>query len=64
MIGVVIVVTFTIGYKLIYRTKVRDPKTADLKTGRRTLGPEEIAMLNEYYSRPTLKRFWTYIQLW
>ncbi|CZR61357.1 related to amino acid transport protein GAP1 [Phialocephala subalpina] len=64
MIGVVIVLTFTIGYKIIYKTKIRDPKTADLKTGRRTLGKEEIDMLNEYYSRSTLKRFWTYVQLW
>lgn len=64
MIGVVIVLSFTIGYKIIFKTKIRDPDTADLKTGRRTLGKEEIDMLNEYYSRSTLRRFWTYIQLW
>ncbi|KAE8454311.1 hypothetical protein EG329_005236 [Mollisiaceae sp. DMI_Dod_QoI] len=64
MIGVVIVISFTLGYKIIYKTKFRDAKTADLKSGRRTLGKEEIDMLNEYYSRSTIRRFWTYIQLW
>jgi amino acid transporter len=64
MIGVVIVLTFTFAYKIIYKTKIRDPKTADLRTGRRTLGKEEIDMLNEYYGRSTIKRFWTYVQLW
>ncbi|KAL5322763.1 hypothetical protein ACEPPN_010739 [Leptodophora sp. 'Broadleaf-Isolate-01'] len=64
MIGVVTVVSFTIGYKILYRTKMRDPKTADLQTGRRTLGGEELAMLNDYYNRTALQRFYTYIQLW
>ncbi|KAH7348422.1 amino acid permease-domain-containing protein [Rhexocercosporidium sp. MPI-PUGE-AT-0058] len=64
MIGVVTVVSFTIGYKILYRTKMRDPKTADLQTGRRTLGGEELAILNDYYHRTALQRFYTYIQLW
>lgn len=64
MIGVVTVVSFTIGYKILYRTKIRDPKTADLQTGRRTLEGEELEMLNEYYKRSALRRFYTYIQLW
>lgn len=64
VIGVVTVLSFALGYKIIYGTKIRDPKTADLHNGRRTLGKEEIDMLNEYYSRTTFKRFLTYIQLW
>jgi len=64
MIGVVLVLTFTIAYKIIFKTKIRDPATADLKTGRRTLGEEELASLREYYARPLLSRFWTYVQLW
>ncbi|KAJ5550278.1 hypothetical protein N7461_004976 [Penicillium sp. DV-2018c] len=34
MLGFLIIAGFTIGYKIIYRTPLRDPETADLKTGR------------------------------
>lgn len=64
MIGIVIVLVFTVGYKIIYKTRIRDPKTADLRTGRRTLGREEIDLLNAYYGKSAIRRFWTYVQLW
>ena len=64
IIGILVIVSFTLAYKLIYRTKLRDPATADLKYGRRTLGIDEIKQLDEYYRQPTWRRFLTYVQLW
>lgn len=63
-IGLLIIVVFTLGYKIIYRTQWRDPKTADLVTGRRMLSVEEITELDDYYKMPKLRRFLTYVQLW
>lgn len=64
MLGFFIIAGFTLGYKLIYRTPWRDPKTADLHTGRRPLGEEEILQLDRYYAQPMWRRFMTYVQLW
>ncbi|KAK7224896.1 hypothetical protein V2G26_012899 [Clonostachys chloroleuca] len=62
--GFLVIVFFTIGYKVIFRTPWRDPATADLVTGRRTLGAEEIQQLDNYYRQPPFRRFLTYVQLW
>ena len=51
-------------YKIILRTKLRDPAKADLQAGRRPLNIDEIKMLDEYYSLPKWRRILTYIQLW
>ena len=64
MIGIIIIVGFTGAFKLIMKTQWRDPKTADLVTGRRTLSEEELHQLREYYAQPAWKRFGTYAQLW
>ncbi|KAJ5773732.1 hypothetical protein N7457_008628 [Penicillium paradoxum] len=64
ILGLLLIVTFTIGYKVIYRTPWRDPRTADCKTGRRPLGPDEIAVLDKYYRQPAWRRFLTYVQIW
>lgn len=64
IIGLLIIVGFTLGYKLIRRTPFRDPKTADLITGRRILTAEEIKYLDDYYAQPKWRRFGTYVQLW
>lgn len=48
----------------MYRTQWRDPKTADLVTGRRTLSVEEITQLDNYYKMPKSRRLLTYVQLW
>ncbi|RDW76926.1 hypothetical protein BP6252_04979 [Coleophoma cylindrospora] len=64
MLGMLIVVFFTLIYKVIMRTPWRDPKTADLVTGRWILRPEEIQQLDDYYRMPTWRRFLTYVQLW
>jgi len=64
MIGVLLIAGFTLGYKLIFRTPWRDPKIADLKTGRRHLGIDEINQLDEYYKLSKWRRFFTYVQLW
>lgn len=62
-LGIIVILVFGIGYKLIFRTKLRDPATADLSTGRRPLSPEEISMLRDYYSKPMWKRFGSYLQV-
>ncbi|KAF7544172.1 hypothetical protein G7Z17_g10160 [Cylindrodendrum hubeiense] len=64
IIGILIIVVFTVAYKLILRTPWRDPATADLKTGRRHLSTEEINELDAYYSTSKWRRFGTYVQLW
>ncbi|XEU97447.1 hypothetical protein FSHL1_002733 [Fusarium sambucinum] len=64
IIGILIIVGFTLGYKIIMRTPWRDLATADLKTGRRQLSIEEINELDAYYSMPKWRRFGTYVQLW
>ncbi|CAI7602363.1 unnamed protein product [Penicillium palitans] len=64
MFGLILIVFSTIAYKLIYRTKLRDPRTVDLQTGRRTLGTEEILELDKYEQMPSWRKFVTFIQLW
>jgi len=64
MLGIIIIVSFTLVYKVVMRTPWRDPKTADLRTGRRTLGVEEIKQLDDYYRQSSWRRFGTYAQLW
>ncbi|KAK2776687.1 hypothetical protein FQN52_003434 [Onygenales sp. PD_12] len=63
-IGMVLIVAFTIIYKLGMRTKLVDPATADIVTGYRPLPAEEIIMLDNYYSRPRWRRFGAYFKLW
>ncbi|KAJ3962046.1 hypothetical protein N0V92_001223 [Colletotrichum tropicale] len=63
MIGLLMIVGATIGYKLIRRSGWVDPAEADLVTGRHMLRDEEIQFLNEYYSRPLWRRVMTYLSL-
>lgn len=55
---------FGVGYKLIFRTKLRDPRTVDLQTGRRYLNVDEIKMLDDHYRLPKWRRVMTFLQLW
>ncbi|CAG8954135.1 hypothetical protein HYFRA_00009239 [Hymenoscyphus fraxineus] len=64
MLGLFLIATSYLGYKCVFRTKIVDPKKADLVTGRRTLDEKEIEMLDEYYAMPIWRRFFCYIQLW
>ncbi|CAI7664434.1 unnamed protein product [Penicillium crustosum] len=64
MFGLILIVFSTIAYKLIYRTKLRDPRTVDLQTGRRTLDTEEILELDNYEQMPLWRKFVTFVQLW
>lgn len=64
MIGVLLIIASYVGYKVIFRTKLRDLKDIDLVTGRRRLTDEEIEMLRKYYARPAWRRFWSYFQIW
>ncbi|KAF2703699.1 amino acid permease [Pleomassaria siparia CBS 279.74] len=51
MIGLILIIFSGIGYKIIFRTKLRDLATVDLRTGRRTLSDEEIYALDAYYAQ-------------
>ncbi|OJD31730.1 amino acid permease [Diplodia corticola] len=62
MIGAVIVVVFTAVHKAIYRTKLQDPATADLKSGRHILTAEEVRLLDVYYRMPAWRRSLSYFR--
>ncbi|KUJ18772.1 uncharacterized protein LY89DRAFT_774915 [Mollisia scopiformis] len=64
MIGVVIVLVFSLAHKVIYRTKLRAASEVDLRSGRRTLQEPEIAMLKRYYDQPAWRRALTYVKFW
>lgn len=64
LIGLILILVSGIAYKVVFKTKIRDPKTADLQTGRRHLSGEEIDMLNKYYNLPAWRRVATFLQLW
>ncbi|KAL4913456.1 amino acid permease/ SLC12A domain-containing protein [Aspergillus aurantiobrunneus] len=64
MFGIILIAFSAVGYKLIYRTKLRDPRTVDLQTGRRTLGLEEIKELDNYSDMPRWRKFASFVQLW
>lgn len=49
-------------YKLWFRTKFQNPKTADLVSGRRPLSETDIKFLDDYYSLPLWRRFLTYVR--
>ncbi|CAK3973554.1 amino acid permease [Lecanosticta acicola] len=64
MIGLILIMGSGIGYKLILRTKVRDPCKVDLQTGRRALDLHEIKALDEYLQKPWWRRLATFLQPW
>lgn len=64
MIGLVLIVGFGLGYKLLLRTKLRDPAKVDLQSGRRTLDASEIKVLDAYFSMPWWRKLMTFLQLW
>ncbi|RAH39827.1 uncharacterized protein BO95DRAFT_426076 [Aspergillus brunneoviolaceus CBS 621.78] len=63
-IGLILIVVFTIAYKILRRTPWRDPATADLVTGLRELSTGELRMLDAYYRRPLWRRLGTYLRVW
>ncbi|KAL2438533.1 Amino-acid permease GAP3 [Exophiala dermatitidis] len=60
-LGVPVVVIAIIGYKLIFRTKIRRASEIDLVTGHRPLTEEDEAFLDQYYAQPMWKRVWSYV---
>ncbi|KAL4990993.1 hypothetical protein BDW68DRAFT_193637 [Aspergillus falconensis] len=64
ILGILVILVPTALYKVILRTKWRDPKTIDLVTGGRQLSAEEILLLDEHYSRPLWRWFGTYVRVW
>jgi amino acid transporter len=59
-----VIILFTVGYKVILRTKWQSADTADLVTGRHIIDDDELAMLDAYYRRPLWRRVATYLSLW
>jgi amino acid transporter len=49
MIGLLLIVFSGIGYKVIFRTKLRE---------------EEIFALDAYYAKTRLQRFYSFVRLW
>lgn len=64
MVGVLLIAAAYVGYKLIFKTKLRPLAEIDLQTGRRHLSEEEIDALREYYARPAWRRGISYLQIW
>lgn len=64
MIGMILIISSTVAYKIIFCTKLRDPRTVDLQTGRRTLSEDEIKELDEYEKLPRWRKFYSFVQLW
>lgn len=64
MFGAVLIIGSGLVYKVVFRTKLRDPKTADLQTGRRPLSPEEIVELDNYHKLSRWRKFYSFIQIW
>ncbi|KAL4893027.1 proline-specific permease [Aspergillus ambiguus] len=63
-IGIVVIVSLTVGYKLIFRTSSRQLRKADHVTGRHIITPDEISELERYYSMSRWRRFLSYVQVW
>ncbi|EXJ91451.1 hypothetical protein A1O1_04563 [Capronia coronata CBS 617.96] len=63
-IGLIVIVVFTLAYKILMRTKWQDPATADLVRGRHVISVDEFRILDDYYSRPLWRRIGTYVSLW
>ncbi|EME86013.1 uncharacterized protein MYCFIDRAFT_186399 [Pseudocercospora fijiensis CIRAD86] len=64
MIGTVLILGLGTIYKVVFRTKLRDPEGVDLRTGRRLLSEEEIKMLDDYYGSSKWRRLAAFLQLW
>lgn len=63
-LGLILILGVYVGYKLIYRTKIRNLHDIDLTTGRRVMTEEQAKEVARYQAMPRSKRFATYIQLW
>jgi amino acid transporter len=64
MFGLVLIFGTAIGYKLIFRTKIRDLRSVDLQTGRRPLTTREIQELDGYEGMPRWRKIYSFVQLW
>ncbi|KAK8170415.1 AAT family amino acid transporter [Phyllosticta citribraziliensis] len=58
----IFVVAF-VGYKLVFRTKLVDPATADLVSGRRAVSEADMLALDAYAALPLWRRVVSYLQM-
>ncbi|KAF2650526.1 hypothetical protein K491DRAFT_720686 [Lophiostoma macrostomum CBS 122681] len=63
-IDLLLIATSGIGYKVLFRTKMRDSAKVGLQTGRRPLNAEEGFARDAYYGQSRVRRFYSFIQLW
>ncbi|KAL3436533.1 amino acid permease/ SLC12A domain-containing protein [Aspergillus tetrazonus] len=64
ILGILVILIPTALHKVIMRTKWRDPRTADLVTGRRQLSEEEILLLDKHYNQPIWRKVGAYVKVW
>ncbi|KAL0259499.1 hypothetical protein SLS55_005236 [Diplodia seriata] len=64
VLGLILILTSYVGYKVIFRTKIRDLKTVDLQSDRRPLSEDDILELDAYYKQGMYRRFASYFTLW
>lgn len=64
VLGLILILTSYVGYKVIFRTKIRDVKTVDLMSDRRPLSDDDIAELDAYYRQGIYRRFASYFTIW
>ncbi|KAL2834228.1 amino acid permease/ SLC12A domain-containing protein [Aspergillus cavernicola] len=60
-LGVPLVLVSVIGYKVVFRTKVRRASEIDLVTGFQGLSVENELFLDRYYALPLWRRVWSYV---
>ncbi|KAL1650731.1 hypothetical protein SLS58_000849 [Diplodia intermedia] len=64
VLGLILILTSYVGYKVVFRTKIRDLKTVDLQSDRRPLSEDDILELDAYYKQGMYRRFASYFTLW
>ncbi|OJD34602.1 aat family amino acid transporter [Diplodia corticola] len=64
VLGLILILTSYLGYKVVFRTKIRDVKTVDLVSDRRPLTEDDIMELDAYYKQGIYRRFASYFTIW
>ncbi|RDW83512.1 hypothetical protein BP5796_05003 [Coleophoma crateriformis] len=60
-LGVPLVLAAWLGYKVIFKTKIRRASEIDLVEGHRPMTEEDRLFLDRYYAQPLWKRVWSYV---
>jgi amino acid transporter len=60
-LGVPIVLVSIIGYKIVFKTKIRRASEIDLVSDYAPITEENSRFLDNYYSQPMWRRVWSYV---